>query len=325
MQVMSESVSRRSFLGLAAAGVAVAGLGVMSTRALAEDGEAAASSAKDASSASDTEASAPEWTKTEVAEGSIVAVGSTALQPLVEAAAEQYMEQYGNVQISVQGGGSGQGLSQVSQGAVQIGNSDLFAEEKDIDPSNLVDNKVCVVGMGPVVNPDCGVTDITMEDLKAIFLGNITKWSDLGGADEDIVVINRASGSGTRATFESAVLGGEAAMPSQEQDSSGTVATMVAETPGAISYLAFSYYDDTMCAQKVDGVEPTAENVETNDWKIWAYEHMYTSADADQCTNDFIEYMLSNQVQDKLVEQLGYIPMTGMKVEKDAEGNVVEL
>ena len=196
MQVMSESVSRRSFLGLAAAGVAVAGLGVMSTRALAEDGEAAASSAKDASSASDTEASAPEWTKTEVAEGSIVAVGSTALQPLVEAAAEQYMEQYGNVQISVQGGGSGQGLSQVSQGAVQIGNSDLFAEEKGIDPSNLVDNKVCVVGMGPVVNPDCGVTDITMEDLKAIFLGNITKWSDLGGADEDIVVINRASGSG---------------------------------------------------------------------------------------------------------------------------------
>lgn len=321
---MTDSMSRRSFLGMAAGVAAVAGLGVMSSGAFAAE----AFSAKDAasSSAKDEAVSAPQWDKAEVADGNITAVGSTALQPLVEAAAEQYTAEYANVQISVQGGGSGTGLSQVSQGAVQIGNSDLFAEEKDIDPSNLIDNKVCVVGMGPVVNADCGVTDVTMEDLKAIFTGNITNWSDLGGADEAITVINRAAGSGTRATFESAVLGGDEAMTAQEQDSSGTVAKMVAETPGAISYLAFSYYEGaSFIALSVDGVEPSEANVETGDWKIWAYEHMYISADADQATKDFIEYMLSNKVQDELVEQMGYIPVTGMKVEKNADGEITEL
>lgn len=325
MQDLTGSVSRRSFLGLAAAGVAVAGLGVMSSNALAAD---ASSSIKDKASSSTADAktaSSPVWDKTEVATGSITAVGSTALQPLVEAAAEQYMEAYSDVQISVQGGGSGQGLSQVSQGAVQIGNSDVFAEEKDIDASTLIDNKVCVVGMGPIANADCGITDISMEDLKAIFTGNITNWSDLGGIDEAITVINRASGSGTRATFETAVLDGETAVQAQEQDSSGTVLSMVTKTPGAISYLAFSYFNDNIVALTVDGITPEAANVETNDWKIWAYEHMYTSADVDDCTADFIEYMLSDQVQDSLVEELGYIPMTGMQVERDVDGNVTEL
>ena len=322
---MTDSMSRRSFLGMAAGVAAVAGLGVMSSGAFAAE---AASSAKDkaASSAKDDAKGTATWNKTEVAAGSITAVGSTALQPLAEAAAEQYTAEYTNVQISVQGGGSGTGLSQVSQGAVQIGNSDLFAEEKDIDPANLVDNRVCVVGMGPIVNADCGVTDVKLEDLKAIFTGNVTNWKDLGGNDEAITVINRAAGSGTRATFEAAVLGGDEAMTAQEQDSSGTVAKMVAETPGAISYLAFSYFEGAkFTALKVDGVEPTTASVESGEWKIWAYEHMYISKDADQATKDFIEYMLSDKVQGELVEKMGYIPMTGMKVEKNAKGEVTDL
>ena len=251
---MTESVSRRSFVGLAAAfGLALAG-----TQAFAAD---ASSSAKDGSAKADKGGNA--WTKTDVAGGSITAVGSTALQPLAEAAAEQYTAEYTNVQISVQGGGSGTGLSQVAQGAVQIGDSDLFAEEKDVDASNLTDNKVCVVGMGPIVNADCGVTDISIEDLKAVFTGAITNWKDLGGADEDITVINRAAGSGTRATFESAVLGEDEALVAQEQDSSGTVATMVAQTPGAISYLAFSYFKDaSFTPLSVDGVKPETASVE---------------------------------------------------------------
>ncbi len=236
--------------------------------------------------------------------GTITAVGSTALQPLVEAAAEQFMSENPDVQITVQGGGSGQGITQIAQGAVQIGNSDVFAEEKLDNPDdakNLTDNKVAVVGMN---------------------------WKDCGGDDEEIVVINRASGSGTRATFESAVLGGDPVpedFKPQEQDSSGTVAKMVAETPGAISYLAFSYFTDDFKALTVDGVEPKEENVESNDWTIWAYEHMYTAADPDDATQAFIDYMLGDEVQGSLVEQNGYIPVGGMKVARDAEGNVTNL
>ena len=272
-----------------------------------------------------------ETTEEENVSGSITAVGSTALQPLAEAAAEQFQEQNPDVQITIQGGGSGQGITQIAEGSVQIGNSDVFAETKLDDPSkveNLTDNKVCVVGMGPVVNSDVQVDNLTMDQLRGIFTGEITNWSEVGGQDEEITVINRASGSGTRATFEDAVLG-DTPVPNtftpQEQDSSGTVAQMVSETPGAISYLAFSYYDDSFKALNVDGVEPTAENVATNDWKIWSYEHMYTSNEPDAATKAFIDFMMSDDVQNSMVTDNGYIPMSTMKVEKDADGTVTEL
>ncbi len=211
---------------------------------------------------------------------------------------------------------------------MQIGNSDVFAESKlknADDLTKIADNKVCIVGMGPIVNNDVTVEDISLENLKKIFMGEITNWSEVGGADAAITVINRASGSGTRATFEDAVLGSSKVPDSfkpQEQDSSGTAAKMVSSTPGAISYVAFSYYDSSFKALKVDGVAPEEKNVEDNSWKIWSYEHMYTAAEPDEATKAFIDYMMGYEVQGGLVEQQGYIPMSGMKVEKDASGKV---
>jgi phosphate transport system substrate-binding protein len=185
----------------------------------------------------------------------ILAVGSTALQPLVEAAGESFSADNPNYTITVQGGGSGTGLSQVETGAVTIGNSDVFADEKDgVDASKLVDHKVAVVGMAPVVNNDAGVTDLSQQDLIDIFTGKLKNWSELGGADQESSVINRASGSGTRATFEKWGLDGAETIQTQEQDSSGTVRKIVAETPGAISYLALSYLDDSIQALSLDGV-----------------------------------------------------------------------
>lgn len=263
--------------------------------------------------------------------GSITAVGSTALQPLVEAAAQQFMNQNSGLQITVQGGGSGQGLTQISQGAVQIGDSDLFAEEKLTDSSAIAkiqDNKVCVVGMGPVVNKDVSIDNLSMSDLKGIFTGQITNWKQVGGPDETITVINRASGSGTRAVFEKAVLGSEKAPDSfkpQEQDSSGTVAKMVAETPGAISYLAFSYFKDDFKALSVNNVKPEAANVADNSWTIWAYEHMYTSTSPNDATKAFMDYMMGDSVQGSLVSSNGYISVKQMKVSRDASGNITKL
>ena len=209
-------------------------------------------------------------------------VGSTALQPLAETAAKSYMSDHKSVSIDVQGGGSGTGLSQVSSGAATIGNSDLFAEQQSgIDAKKLQDHKVAVVGMAPVVNPDLKVDNLTMSQLRKIFTGKITNWKQVGGPDKKIVVINRVKGSGTRATFEKAVLDGKKAVNGQEQDSNGTVQKLVYNTPGAISYLAFSYTEtDQVKALKINGVAPTAKNVENNKWKIWSYEHMYTKGKA---------------------------------------------
>lgn len=253
----------------------------------------------------------------------IVAVGSTALQPLVESAQEQFVAENANYQITVQGGGSGTGLSQVMNGAVQIGNSDVFAEEKEgIDASKLVDHQVAVVGMAPVVNPNVGVKDVTQAQLIDIFTGKVKNWQELGGKDQEIVVVNRAAGSGTRATFEKWGLNGAKTIQAQEQDSSGTVKKIVSTTPGAISYLALSYIDDSLQELSIDGVEPTAKNIETNDWKIWSYEHMYTNGKPNKQLKAFLDYMVSDEVQDKLVKDLGYLPITKMQVKRSADGIV---
>lgn len=255
--------------------------------------------------------------------GKVTVVGSTALQPLVEAAAEDFQKDNSGINVTVQGGGSGTGLSQVAAGAVEIGNSDIFAEQKDgLDASQLTDHKVAVVGMVPVVNPDVHLKELTMTQLKEIFTGKITNWQEVGGPDEAITVINRAQGSGTRATFEANVLAGAEAVTAQEQDSSGTVQKIVATTPGAISYLAFSYLTDDVQALVIDGIEPTDENVTTNDWKIWSYEHMYTKGTASGATKKFLDYMNSDAVQKNLVGKLGYISINEMKVEKDAHNQL---
>lgn len=316
MKIVENAMSRRRFLTVAGGTAALAaGMGLVGCSG--NGGSATEGESKESGEEAAAELS-----------GSITAVGSTALQPLVEAAAEQFMEENSGVQITIQGGGSGQGITQIVQGAVQIGNSDVFAEEKVDDPADaekIKDNRVCVVGMGPIVNPEVSVDDIAIADLAKIFTGEITNWNQVGGSDQEIVVINRQAGSGTRAVFEAAVLGDQESATFQEQDSSGTVAKMVSETPGAISYLAFSYFDDSTKALSVDGVAPETANVEDNSWTIWAYEHMYTALEPDAATQAFIDYMMSDEVQGSLVEENGYIPVSGMKVEKDAEGNVTQL
>ena len=310
---MRTDMSRRQFLGLAGSLAAVAGLGLVGC-----GGGSTTSSTSAASGAAEKTVS-----------GSISCSGATSFQPLVEDAANAFMDANPDVTISISAGGSGQGLSDIKDGKVQIGRSDVFAESKldASDAEKLTDNQVAIVGMGPVVNSSVDVDNLTTEQLKGIFTGAITDWSQVGGTAGAIQVINRKAGSGTRATFEGAVLAGEKVpdsfKPVAEEDSSGTVVEKVQQTEGSISYLSFNYFDDSKFkALKVDGVDPTKENVETGDFKIWSYEHMYTSKDADEATKAFIDYMLSDDVQGKLVEKDGFIPLTGMKVKKDAKGTI---
>lgn len=256
-------------------------------------------------------------------EQTITAVGSSAVQPLTEAASEDYSKKNSEVYINVQGGGTGTGLSQVQSGAVDIGNSDLFAQEKKgIDASNLIDHKIAVVGIVPIVNKDLKIDNLSLVQLRKIFSGEVGNWKQVGGPDLPITIVNRANGSGTRSVFEKSVMDNLTTKSSQEQDSSGMVRQIISNTPGSISYLAMPYINKDVKTIMIDNKEANAKNIKNNEWKIWAYEHMYVQKNSDSLTKNFVKYVLSDKVQQGIVKDMKYIPVKDMNYKKDIDGHV---
>ena len=246
--------------------------------------------------------------------GTITAAGSSALKPLADDAADSFLNDHPDVSITIDAGGSGEGLKQVSEGTVDIGNSDVAAEDKldETAAKELVDHQVCVVTMAPIVNKDvaeAGVKSLTKEQLISIFTGKTTNWKDVGGPDEDIVLVTRPESSGTRATFQKYALDGneEASNTSMETDDSGVLLTNVKSTNGAIGYVALSYLtgDAGVETVAIDDVEPTLENTYSGKYPVWTFEHMYTKGEPNEVTKAFLDYITGDEYGDQ-TEKLGY-------------------
>ncbi|WP_018756043.1 phosphate ABC transporter substrate-binding protein [Paenibacillus terrigena] len=252
--------------------------------------------------------------------GKITINGSTALLPLTLQAAKEFQKLHPKVSFAASGKGSVTGPQAVKKGIADIGACDWDAST-DVPGFKAFDgqvaNKVAVIPFATVVNKNVGVDNLTTDQLKGIFSGKITNWKDVGGSDEDIVVITRAFGSGTRVNYQAKALGGgdivKKSKNYKEVGSSGDMKTAVATTPNSIGYIDLVYVNSDIKAVKFNGVEATAENVINGKYKIWSYGYYMTKGQPTGEVKAFIEYIQNKKFQTTTAKKMKFIPLSAMQ------------
>ncbi len=240
--------------------------------------------------------------------GTISLAGSTSMEKLCEAMSESFMETYPGVTVTVEYTGSGAGLESLASGSVDIGNSSRHLKDEEV-AGGAVENVVAIDGIAVIVDPANSVSDIPADKLAAIYKGEITNWSELGGNDEAIVVIGRESGSGTRDAFEELLEVKDACKYAQELDSTGGVKAKVAATPGAIGYVSLDVVDESIKAVSIDSVEPTEANIIAGDYLLSRPFVMATNGEI-SAQNDLVkgwfDYISSDAGKD-VIKSVGLI------------------
>lgn len=241
--------------------------------------------------------------------GSISIAGSTSVQPLVEKLAEVYMAANRGVRIDVQGGGSSVGVKSVAQAMADIGN--ISRELQDTERQSYPDlqvHKIALEGMAAVVHPGVVVDRLTTAQVQGIFAGEITNWSEVGGAARPIVIVAREEGSGTRDYFQERFMGQEKQIAAEAilQNANGALRTAVSSTPNAIGFLSFGYLDAATKALAIDGVEPRLENIRNGSYSAVRPFSMLTRGEPSAPVEAFLGWILSDEGQ-RVVESEGYL------------------
>lgn len=249
-----------------------------------------------------------------MAEDSLVIQGSSTVLPIAQAAAEAYMEANPDVNISVRGGGSGNGIAAVVDNACDIGNASRFIKQSEVEAAVAnggypVPHRVAMDGIAVVVNPANPIDELTLDQLKDIYSGKVTNWSELGGNDADIVIVSRDSSSGTYGVFNEIVLGGDRLSPTALlQASNGAVSGVVADTKDAIGYVGLGYLSDSLKDINVDGVVASNATVANDSYPIARPLFMFTNGWPEGLAAEFIGFILSAEGQE-LAEEKGYVPL----------------
>lgn len=252
--------------------------------------------------------SADEGTSNENLNGSLSLAGSTSMEKLCEALKESFMEKNPGVTVTVEYTGSGSGIESVTAGSVDIGDSSRALTD-DEKANGVEENIVAIDGIAVITDKDNSVTELTSDDLKKIYTGEISNWKDLGGKDEAIVAIGREAASGTRGAFEELLDVKDQCKYAQELDSTGAVLAKVGSTPGAIGYVSLDVLDDTVTAMKIDGVEATEENIVAGKYLLSRPFVMATKGKIDE-QNDIVkawfDYVNSDEGQ-AVIKKVGLI------------------
>jgi len=240
--------------------------------------------------------------------GQIQIAGSTTVQPLAEVLAEAFMADNPDVTIEIQGGGSSVGVTSAGEGTVDIGNASRNVKESEFEEfPELIVHAIAYDGIAIVSNPDLELPSLTIEQVKAIFSGEITNFSDVGGPGAEIVVVSREEGSGTRAAFEELVMesGEEEAVITEDailQQSNGQVRTTVSTTPNTIGYLSFGFLDESINTVAIDGVDPTIANVKNDSYSIFRPLNMLTNGEPNALVQAFLDFILGDAGQEIVAE-----------------------
>jgi phosphate transport system substrate-binding protein len=245
----------------------------------------------------------------------LVIKGSTTVLPITQKVAEAYMKDFPNVNISISGGGSGNGVKAIIDGTTDIANSSRFI--KDSEVKQAVDNGAypvpfsiaydCII---PVVHPANSINDINLDQLQDIYMGKVRNWKEIGGEDRPVVVISRDTSSGTYEVWEEKVLRKERVFPGALlQASSGAVVQGVANNQNAIGYIGLGYLNDSVKAISVNGVEGSEETTLSGEFPISRPLFIFTRGWPEGTTVHFINYLLNPEKGQKLVKEAGFVPL----------------
>lgn len=240
--------------------------------------------------------------------GTITMVGSTSMEKFANALGEAFMNANPSVTVNSEFVGSSAGVEAVLGGTSDIGNASRALEDSEKE-NGAVENIVAIDGIAVVTDKSNKVTNLTKDDLKKIYSGEITNWSELGGDSMPIVVVGREAGSGTRGAFEEILEVEDKCKYANELDSTGAVMAKVAATKGAIGYVSLDVLDDTVSAFQLEGVEPTAETIKSGDYFLSRPFVMATKgeiSEQNELVKGLFDYLNSDEGK-QLIESVGLI------------------
>jgi phosphate transport system substrate-binding protein len=247
--------------------------------------------------------------------GNIVIKGSTTVLPIAQKVAESYMKENPDVSISISGGGSGNGIKAIIDGTTDIADSSRFIKDKEVKMA--VANNVypvpfavaydCII---PIVHPSNSVQNLTLDQLKGIYKGEITNWKDVGGPNKKIVVVSRDTSSGTYEVWEGKVMKKERVYPGALlQASNGAVAQAVAKNKNAVGYIGLGYLNDTVKALTVNNIKGTPETTLNGTFPISRPLYMFTNKWPTEEVAKFINYVVHPDKGQSQVAEIGFVPL----------------
>ncbi len=254
--------------------------------------------------------------RTGTASNQLVVTGSTTILPIAEQAAEGYHKANPDTYVLVSGLGSSAGIEAVMTGTGDIGTSSRDLKEEE-EGKGLVDIPVAFDGIAVIVNPSNPVNELTSVQLRSIFSGEISNWSEVGGLDRKIDLVNRDEASGTREAFKKIVMTDDAPFDRSAVVLPGTgqVRDVVSRSEGAIGYISVGFVVPRFSSRRVkalpiDGVVPSRETVTSKEYPIARTLHFFTLGEPEGLAKGYIDYVLSPEVQQGVVVDAGFVPVS---------------